>query len=105
MISAFEQSRPVRLIDPVEAVAAQPTPHRLVEAPALVLIAAGLPADLATFRQGLDHLAPVRPALVCCAPDQGNLPAMDYPLDRFVVANQLKRAQQTAIILRQLGFS
>jgi hypothetical protein len=105
MISAFEQSRPVRLIDPVEAVAAQPTPHRLVEAPALVLIAAGLPADLATFRQGLDHLAPVRPGLVSFEPDQGNLPAMDYPLDRLVIANQLIRDQQTTIIFQHLGFS
>src|SRR6516162_6857484 len=105
MISAFEQSRPVRLIDPVEAVAAQPTPHRLVEAPALVLIAAGLPADLATFRQGLNHLAPVRPGLVSFEPDQGNLPAMDYPLDRLVVANQLIRDQQATIIFGHLGFS
>src|SRR5215467_7075925 len=105
MISAFEQSRPVRLINPVEAVAAQPTPHRLVEAPALVLIAAGLPADLATFREGLDHRAPVRPSLVLLEPNQGNLPAMDYPLDRLGITNQFIRGQQTTMIFRHLGFS
>src|SRR5262249_47602956 len=105
MISAFEQSRPVRLIDPVEAVAAQPTPHRLAEAPALVLTAAGLPTDLATFRQGLDHLAPVRPGLVSFEPNQGNLPSMDYPFDRLVIANQLIRDQRTTIIFQHLGFS
>src|SRR5262249_13222831 len=105
MISAFEQSRPVRLVNPVEAVAAQPTPHRLVEAPAFFLIAAGLPADLATFREGLDHLAPVRPGLVSFEPNQGNLPSMDYPFDRLVIANQLIRDPRSTIIFQHLGFS
>src|SRR5262249_57632401 len=105
MISAFEQSRPVRLIDPVEAVAAQPTSHRLVETFALVVAPASLPADLTTFRQGLDHLAPVRPGLVLLEPSQGKLPAMDYLFDRLVIANQLIRDQQTTIIFGHLGFS
>jgi len=38
-------------------------------------------------------------------PSQGKLPAMDYPFDRLVIANQLIRGQQTAIIFRHLGFS
>jgi hypothetical protein len=66
---------------------------------------AGLPADLATFREGLDHRAPVRPSLVLLEPNQGNLPAVDYPLDRLVIANQLIRDQQTTIVFQHLGFS
>src|SRR5262249_22072737 len=31
-------------------------------------------------------------------PSQGKLPAMDYPLDRLVIANQLIRGQQITII-------
>src|SRR5262249_28951477 len=105
MVSASEQPRPVRLVDAVKAVAAQPTPHGFVEAPTFVVASAGLPADLATFREGLDHRAPVRPSLVLLEPNQGNLPAMDYPLDRLVITNQLIRGQQPPIVFRHLGFS
>jgi hypothetical protein len=86
-------------------IAAQPTPHGFVEAPTFVVASAGLPADLATFREGLDHRAPVPPSLVLLEPNQGNLPAMDYPLDRLVITNQLIRDQRTTIIFRHLGFS
>ena len=44
VVGASEQPRPVRLIDPVKAAGAQPTPHRLVEASALVVATTGFPA-------------------------------------------------------------
>ena len=50
-----------------------------------------------------------RSRLLRCAdhlePNQGKLPAMDYPLDRLVIANQLIREQQTTIIFAHLGIS
>ena len=93
------------LVDSVEAVAAQPTPHCLVEALPLSCPPLACRQDLATFRQGLNHRAPVSPGLVLLEPSQGKLPAVDYSFDRLVIANQLIGGQQTGIIFQHLGFS